>query len=108
MAYERSIGIDSIEFGFDSGTFQTYLDKIQAIVLQDMADVLNNGYNDIKTACNDNWAGTAKENFITNLGKDIDKIKVLYTELYSRLEGVLKDTQGSMAEMDKQLISVDE
>ncbi len=107
MAYDSSLGIDSMEYGFDSRAFQTYLNTIQAIVLKDMADVLNNGYNDIKTACNDNWAGTAKENFITNLGKDIDKIKVLYTELYSRLEGVLKDTQGSMSEMDKQLISVD-
>ena len=107
MAYDSSLGIDSMEYGFDSRTFQTYLNTIQAIVLHDMADVLNTGYNDIKTACNDNWAGTAKENFITNLGKDIDKIKVLYTELYSRLEGVLKDTQGSMAEMDKQLISID-
>ena len=107
MAYDSSLGIDSMEYGFDSREFQTYLNTIQDIVLKDMADVLNNGYNDIKTACNDNWAGTAKENFITNLGKDIDKIKVLYTELYSRLEGVLKDTQGSMSEMDKQLISVD-
>ena len=107
MANESSLGIGSMEYGFDSRTFQAYLRTIQAVVLQDMADVLDKGFTDIKTACNDNWAGTAKENFITNLGKDIDKIKALYDELYSRLEGVLKDTQGSMAEMDKQLISVD-
>ena len=50
MAYESSLGIDSMEYGFDSRAFQTYLNTIQAIVLKDMADVLNNGYNDIKNS----------------------------------------------------------
>ena len=103
-----SFGIDSMEYGFDYGKFGDYLQTIQAVVLTGMEDVLNTGVGNITAACNDNWGGKSKDAFVKNLTNDVNKIKDLYQKLYLKLQGTLADVQGSMAAMDKGLITSDE
>ena len=96
----------SMEYGYDSAGLEAYLDAIKSQALTNAKTAVED-ISTIETACNDNWEGKAKENFITNLKQDALHVSQQFDTLYSILESEVSSVLAAMANKDESLISVD-
>lgn len=96
--------ISDLQYGFDSQGVETYLKEIKSIVLTKAADALDS-ISGIKSVCEKNWEGKARDDFIVNLEKDKDHVKTQFQELYKVLEGEIEQVEQAMANKDRTLIN---
>ena len=98
--------IGDFEYGYDQAGMSTYLDQIKSTELQNAKDAVEN-ISGIKTVCENEWEGKARENFVTNLEKDALHVSEQFTTLYQILESEINSAQAAMANKDEELIQVD-
>ncbi len=96
----------SMEYGYNSDNVDTYLAAIKDTALQNAKSAIL-ATNGIKTVCDDNWEGKAKENFKSNLDKDAQHIADQLDSLFNILNDEINSVQAAMANKDESLISAD-
>lgn len=95
--------IRDLNYGFDANGVEKYLEEIKGIVLTKAAEKVKN-ISDIEKACNANWEGRAKEEFLENLKTDAEHVSEQYQNLYNTLVSEIQSVQASMANKDEALI----
>lgn len=96
----------SMEYGYNSDNVATYLDAIKNTALQNAKDAIL-ATDNIKTVCDDNWEGKAKENFKSNLDKDAQHVANQLDSLFNILNDEINSVQAAMANKDESLISAE-
>ena len=84
--------IGELNYGYDAGGVDAYLEEIKAKVLTEVAAQLEDT-SAIESACNENWEGIAKENFLANLKTDVAHVKEQYQVLYNVLNGEIQSVR---------------
>lgn len=96
--------IGSATFGFDASGKKEYLEAIRARVIEtaakDAKDIAA-----IKNAVDENWKGTAAEQFKTALEKDTNNISNSLEELYEQLVNEINNIGNAIADFDNGLMS---
>ena len=95
--------IGELNYGYDAGGVDAYLEEIKAKVLTEVAAQLEDT-SAIESACNENWEGIANENFLANLKTDVAHVKEQYQVLYNVLNGEIQSVHAAMANKDESLI----
>lgn len=95
--------ISEFEFGYDSNGVSEYIENIKSIVLNEAANALDNT-SAIEDACNQNWEGIAKDNFLKNLKTDKEHVKEQFQTLYNVLVTEIEQAQEAMGQKDYNLI----
>lgn len=95
--------ISDLQYGYDSQGVDTYLKEIKSIVLTQAADALDST-SGIKSVCESNWEGKARDDFLANLEKDKIHVKSQFHDLYTILEGEIEQIEQAMANKDQTLI----
>lgn len=95
--------IGEMEYGYESGAVQNYLEDIKAIVLDQACEKVKD-ISAIKRVCDEKWFGTAKEKFIENLQRDADRIAEQYHTLQRILAREIIAVSAAMNDKDKNLI----
>lgn len=98
--------IGDMQYGFDTGGLEQYLHSIESEALQHAKDAVDDT-NGIKSACEKNWEGKAKENYLANLEKDKQHVNEQLDALYNILKNEISSVMAAMRNKDEQLISQD-
>ena len=95
--------IGDMEYGYDANGVSQYLDNIKSEALQQAKDaVLDTTV--LVNACESNWEGKARENFVTNLNKDAQHVGDQFDALYNVLCSEINSLSEAYADKDGQLI----
>lgn len=96
--------IGNATFGYDASGKKDYLEQIRAKVIEtaarDAKDIAA-----INQAVDENWKGTAAEQFKTALQKDTNEISTSLEELYTQLVNEINNIGNAIADFDNGLMS---
>ena len=95
--------IGNMQYGYDAAGVSNYLDEIKSIVLTEASDTVKD-ISKIKTVCETEWEGKAREQFLINLQKDANHVADQYNTLYNILISEINSVQAAMANKDESLI----
>lgn len=98
--------IGDMQYGFDTGGLEQYLNSIESEALKHAMDAVNNT-DGIKSACENNWEGKARENYLANLEKDKQHVNEQLEVLYNILKNEISSVMAAMRNKDEELISQD-
>ena len=98
------LGIGSMSYGYDEAGVETYLAAIKADLLTTAQEHVKDT-STIKTACNEHWAGKAKDKFIENLDTDAEHVAEQFNGLYLVLEGEINQALAAMKSKDDNMIN---
>lgn len=98
--------IGDLSYGFDTNGVEEYLNAIYAEAITN-AKAKVEDISGVKTCCESEWEGKARENFITNLEKDAKHVSEQFDALYNILVTEINSVNAAMANKDEGLISVD-
>lgn len=95
--------ISTLGYGTSSKGVQSLLDEIRS----DLIDTVSNNAGDIstiETACNENWEGTSKEVFLSNLKKDVKMLQEGLDQMYNALGKEINAASAAILDFDQNLI----
>ncbi len=95
--------IGSMKYGTDSAGVSSYLEEIHSGALQAAKEAIKNT-EEIKSTCDANWEGKAKENFLKNLETDGDHVNEQFDALYGILCETINSASAAMRRKDSMLI----
>lgn len=95
--------ISEMEYGYDTAGVEEYLEAIRTEALQHAKEAVED-ISSIKTCCENEWEGRARENFVMNLEKDAKHVSEQFDALYNTLVGEIKSLNAAMANKDEELI----
>ena len=98
--------ITDFAYVYDQKQLDDYITQIKAEALDKAVDAVMN-IDKIKNACESEWEGKARENFVQNLENDAKHVSEQFEALYRNLEAEVKSAQAAMANKDEELISLD-
>lgn len=98
--------IGDMSYGYSTSGVADYLEAIKSEALNLAKEaVLDTG--DIRSCCENEWEGKARENFLTNLDKDAKHVADQFETLYNILVSEINSVNAAMANKDESLISVE-
>ena len=97
--------IDQFEHGYDSAGVAQYLEDIKTQALDEAKEAVMK-IDTLVTACEENWEGKARENFVANLEKDAQHCADQFDALYNVLVGEVNSLNAAMANKDEELINI--
>lgn len=97
------VDIGSMQYGTDSSGVNAYLEEIHSGALQKAKEAIKST-EEIKSSCDNNWEGKAKENFLKNLETDGDHVNQQFDALYGILAETITSASEAMRQKDAQLI----
>ena len=95
--------IGEMSHGFDGKGVEAYLDEIKSIVLTKASDAVRD-ISEIETACNTNWAGRSKDDFIEQLKETSEHVAQQYRTLYDVLTNEITGLANEMKIFDVNLL----
>ena len=98
--------IGGMEYGCDAAGVSNYISEVRVKLL----DTASNRLKDtsaIRNVCEQEWEGQARENFLSNLDKDIEHVIDQFTSLIQVFESEVNSIQAAMANKDQELIKLD-
>lgn len=95
--------IGDMQYGYDTAGVEAYIEAIQTEALQ-LAKNAVEDISTIKTCCENEWEGRARENFVMNLEKDAKYVSEQFDVLYNTLKGEIHSLNAAMANKDEELI----
>lgn len=98
--------IADFEYGYDNSGIDEYLQSIKADYLDKAKEAVEN-ISSIKTCCENEWEGQARDNFVTNLDKDSKHVGEQFMALYDVLRSEISSLGAAMANKDETLIQID-
>lgn len=101
-----ALPVYDFSYGYNSSGVESYLEEIKSHAIQEAKDAVLN-INEIKTCCESEWEGKARENFVANLAKDAQHIANQFDALYEILVKEINSLNAAMANKDETLIKAD-
>lgn len=98
--------ISDMQYGYDTAGVSEYLEAIKSEALQ-LAKEAVLDVSEIKSCCEENWEGKARENFVVNLEKDAKHVSEQFDALYNVLVAEVNSLNAAMANKDEELIKLD-
>lgn len=95
--------IGEMSHGYNTSGVENYIAELKAIVLTEAAEEIKN-IDEIRTACEANWEGQARENFLNNVKLDAEHVAEQYNQLYNILQTEINNVQNAMSNFDYNLI----
>lgn len=95
--------ITEMSHGFDGKGVGAYLEEIKSIVLTKASEAVRD-ISEIETACNANWTGESKNNFIEQLKETSEHVAQQYTTLYNILTSEITGLANEMKHFDQNLL----
>ncbi len=95
--------ISEMQYGYDTAGVDQYISDIKTEALQQAKDAVLDT-TAIKTCCEAEWEGRAREAFLANLAKDAQHVSDQFDALYNTLVGEIKSLNAAMANKDEELI----
>jgi len=96
--------IGDMSHGFDVQGVLLYIDELKAIVLTTAAEQIRNT-TAIENACNEEWAGKAKDDYIEILRRTANHTAEQLENLYAILVSEISAVMNSMNEFDTNLLN---
>ncbi|MCI8460979.1 MAG: hypothetical protein HFE81_06235 [Bacilli bacterium] len=97
--------IGDFSYGYDTSGVEGYLDAIKADAIEQAKEAVLD-ISEIKSCCEAEWEGKARENFVTNLTKDSQHVAEQFDALYAILTSEINSLNAAMANKDETLINV--
>ncbi len=97
--------IGDFAYGYDQAGLEEYINTIKTEALQHAVDAVN-ATDKIVNACENEWEGKARENFVQNLTKDATHVSEQFIALFNILEQEVNSAQAAMANKDEELIKL--
>lgn len=98
--------ISDLSYGYDKAGVEKYLEAIHSEYLLKAKEAVED-VSKIKQCCETEWAGKARENFVTNLESDAKHVGEQLDALYNLLVSEVNSLQAAMSNKDEELINVD-
>ncbi len=98
--------IGDFSYGYDTAGVEGYLDAINSEAITTAKEAVLD-ISEIKSCCESEWEGKARENFVTNLTKDSQHVAEQFDALYQILVSEINSLNAAMANKDETLISVE-
>lgn len=98
--------IGDFSYGYNTEGVGAYLDAIKSEALQLAKDAVLD-ISEIKTCCENEWEGKARENFVANLTKDAQHVADQFDTLFRILVSEVASLNAAMANKDETLINVE-
>lgn len=98
--------IGDMEYGYSTSGVADYLEAIKSEALN-LAKEAVLDITDIRTCCENEWEGRARENFVANLNLDAQHVAEQFEALYNILVSEINSLNAAMANKDESLISVE-
>lgn len=98
--------ISDFSYGYSTEGVEAYLQAIHTEAIQKAKDAVED-ISGIKTCCENEWEGKARENFIANLEQDAKHVSEQFEALYNILVSEINSLNAAMANKDEELIKVD-
>ena len=95
--------IGDFAYGYDQAGLEEYIDTIKTGALQDAKDAVKDT-GKIVSACENEWAGKARENFVQNLKQDAAHVSEQFEALFNILVQEVNSAQAAMSNKDEELI----
>lgn len=95
--------ISDLGYGTSKEGVNALLDDIKSNLITKVADNAAD-ISKIETACNENWSGTSKENFINNLKKDVAILQEGLNQMYGALVAEINAASSAVLDFDQNLI----
>lgn len=95
--------IGDLAYGTKTAGVETLLKEIQHKLIDTVSGNASDITN-IKNACDENWAGTSKERFLTNLEKDVKLLQDSLNQMYHALEAEINAASAAIMDFDQNLI----
>lgn len=97
--------ISDFSYGYSTEGVANYLDAIHTDAIQKAKDAVED-ISGIKTCCENEWEGKARENFVANLEQDAKHVSEQFDALYNILVTEINSLNAAMANKDESLINV--
>lgn len=99
----EGIGIGDFSQGVDTAGVASYLSDIKSDSLDEAAKAVRDT-KELETACNNNWEGQAREDFILKLQTAAEHLAQQYETLYKNLESQITQAAADMKAFDEGLL----
>lgn len=96
----------SASHGASAAGMETYKQDLRTNVFERLKSALND-INDIRTAVNQGWVGTAADNFIANVITGANLLKDNINMVQDSVENVLDGSISEVYDMDENLVELD-
>lgn len=97
--------INELSHGYSTEGVETYLEAIHTEAIQEAKTAVED-ISGIKTCCENEWEGKARENFVANLETDSKHVSEQFDALYNILVTEINSLNAAMANKDESLINV--
>lgn len=98
--------IGDLEYGYNTEGVEAFIEAIKANALQKAGEAVKN-ISKIKEACENNWEGKSRENFVHNLEQDSQYVADQFERLYGILVKEINQISVAMQNKDGELIKSD-
>lgn len=95
--------IEEMTYGYSTAGVEKYIEEIKTSSLNKAIEALDNT-EDLIAAIDNEWLGTAREGYITQLNADKEHVKTQLNTLVSNLESEINSLNAAMANFDEGLI----
>jgi len=90
------------QYGFDAQGIENLLDEVRGYVIQNAATHAKD-ISVIKSACDANWEGQSKDDFLVQLQNDANTFASRLTTLYNAFEREVANAGANFSNFDKNL-----
>ncbi len=97
--------IGDLSHGFDINQVEAYIEQLRSIVLTQAAEEVQK-IDEITAACEANWEGQARINFLESVKLDAQHVAEQYTTLFSILETEIRNLSAAMQNVDYNMIKI--
>lgn len=98
--------IGDLEYGYNTEGVEAFIEAIKAQALNEASEAVKN-ISKIREACENNWEGKSRENFIHNLEQDSQYVADQFERLYGILVKEINQISVVMQNKDGELIKSD-
>lgn len=98
--------IKELQYGYNTEGVEAFIEAIRAKALNEASETVKD-ISKIREACENNWEGTARENFINNLTQDSQYVSDQFERLYDILIREINSISVAMQNKDGELINAD-
>lgn len=98
--------IGDLEYGYNTEGVEAFIEAIKANALNKASEAVKN-ISKIKEACENNWEGKSRENFVHNLEQDSQYVADQFERLYGILVKEINQISVAMQNKDGELIKSD-
>jgi hypothetical protein len=91
------------EYGYDAQGIENLLTEIKGCVLTKAGGHAVEKLSIIKKACENNWKGESKDDFLVHLQKDAERFQAALSELYTAFEKEIANAGFNFSKFDQNL-----